>query len=203
MAQVSNLNMGVLIGYALELIDTHNMLEPDWLDEAIAQGVKEVLKDAPQKADIKHSQDMQKIGTRTVLGLRSWAIKEIAQQLEGQDKTDYLLKLIGGDPTDPHFIDDMTNYQAYNINGSRRMLKNGPDAKPEIPGVHPSNIVACETGYHIKGRKCDGCNQWRECPIRKEEYLEYLMRTDPNMRQEKTRRYVENYQRDVDKKDYR
>jgi hypothetical protein len=199
LAQSTKMTMGDIIGYLVDLCEKWDMLDPDWLEGMI----QEKLDDFLSKHDIEFSKKLQLERTRTVNKAKLTAFNKYLDVLPPEARKEYLENILGS-TGEENFLENLSNYTMFTIDGVRKFLEADPDGKPIVAGANMNNIVPCDNGYHFIGNFCK-CGKWRNCRFRSKEYQNYLAKTDPNMRRPETRRFVgikENW-REKARRDYR
>lgn len=186
-SEQTNITLGDIVGYLTDLLVKYNLMDPDWLEPIIEESVKEYL----TKHDLDLAKKLELERSKTINKAKLEAFKQYLNVLEPEIKKGFLENILGN-VNDESFLDSISNYQMFMIDGVRKLFQVDTDGKPIIPGLNKEQLVTCMIGYHFIGNFCK-CNKWRDCKIRNDEYTLYLAKTDPNMRKEKTRRYVESY----------
>lgn len=194
LAQIHKIPVPELIAYFMDLNDVHNFLEADWIEKLTEDALRLEL----QKKDPEFAKKIELERAKTINKAKFEAFRQYIAVLDPENRKIFLENVLGN-VNDETFIESISNFQIYNVDGTNRLYQVDEDGKPKIPGTNPENIVSCLMGYHIQGGFCK-CNKWRDCGLRSQEYLTYLSKSDPNMKREETRRFATNYKGD---KNYR
>jgi hypothetical protein len=187
LAQTRKISINDIMGYLTDLLEKYDMLDPDWLEPLLEERMSEYM--ARHDTDLAKKLQMER--TKTINKAKYFSFQEYVKLLDPEDRKAFLVNVLG-DVNDESFLDNISNYQMFSIDGTPRLYQVDPEGKPVV--IDKQNLVSCMMGYHFIGNFCK-CNKWRTCPIRKEEYLGYLSKVDPNMRSERTRRFTDSYQR--------
>lgn len=185
LSQSTKMNMGVIIDYLVDVQQEHNLLDPDWLETLLEDRMSDFI----AKKDIDLQKKIEFERAKVVNRAKFEAFKQYLNVLEPETKKAFLENILG-DVESEGFLDSISNYQMFNIDGLNKLCQLDETGLPIVPGVNMAQIIACDNGYHTIGGFCK-CNKWRTCKIRSQEYLTYLSNTDPNMSKAKTRRFVE------------
>ena len=164
----TKMNQGVLIGYMADKFKEYNMLDPEWLDVLVNKRFAEML----EEVDLSFRKTIEVITFKAVLKAKHLALKQWLEILPAKDKREFLENIMGN-PTNTNFLDQISSYQMYVVNGGKRIVSPDKTGAPMIPGATPEQVITCETGWHVKGAFCN-CRLWRTCPIRIEEVQNWL-----------------------------
>jgi hypothetical protein len=181
LAQTYKMNMNVIVGYLIDMCSKYDLLDPDWIEPILEERIKDFL--SSHDADLAKKLQIER--TRTINSAKLTAFKKYIDVLEPEARKDFLENILGN-VNDESFLDNISNYAMFTIDGTPRLYPIH-EGKPVIAGV---TLVACMTGYHIAGNYCKNCRKWRDCEFRKEEYQSYLSRIGSDTTPE-NRRIVE------------
>jgi hypothetical protein len=164
------ISMTDIIDYLADLLDLHELLEPDWKDR-----VSEfVLSDFLQKNDVDMLKKVELKKIDAINKARNTAFNEYIKVLKPKRRKEFLEELLGADNLESgNILERFADYTLKSIDGRSKMVKVSESGKPIILGVNPDHIIPCEFGYHVVGEYCD-CKNWRTCSIRQQEYGKYL-----------------------------
>lgn len=93
--------------------------------------------------------------------LKVWAIREYANQLEGEEKKAFLKDFINLS------LEEILEREIVLINGKPKLVK-VENGKPVIPNVE---LIKCYEGWYIKNSDYCNCRRWRDCLIKKHKGL--------------------------------
>ena len=164
----TKMNQGVLIGYMADKFEEYNMLDPEWLDVLVNKRFAEML----EEVDLSFRKTIEVITFKAVLKAKHLALKQWLEILPAKDKREFLENIMGN-PTNTNFLDQISSYQMYVVNGGKRIVSPDKSGAPMIPGANNDQIITCETGWHVKNSFCN-CRMWRTCPIRQGEVQDWL-----------------------------
>jgi hypothetical protein len=172
--------------YLYDLLEKHNLLDPDWKEKITEFSLADYL--------IKHDQDFaKKVELKKIDAInraKLYAFQEYIKTLDPDVKKSFLENLLGKSNLEQgNILERFSESTVFTIDGKKKMCRESQDGKPILLGVAPERIIECEFGHHVKGEYCS-CSKWRTCPIRKEEYSNYLAETDPLMKRDATKRFA-------------
>lgn len=167
-AQRLNMTVDVILGFLLDQNDKYNFVDSTWLDRAVAERYSNILDS--QDSEMRKKLEIDR--HRTILKIKSDALKMYVLTLQGVERKSFLEKLLGN-PNDANFLEKMSSYQLFVIDGIKRFVEPDINGRPTFKG-DPLDLVVCEKGYHARGAWCE-CPLWRGCPIRSSEYETYLI----------------------------
>lgn len=157
-----------IIQYLLDQNDKVNLFNPGWARKVAEEQLQEILSDM----DIEFRKKVELENHRARLKSVQRVFDEYLKILPREEKKDWLENILG-DTKSGNFLENMTNYQMFLIDGQKRLLMPVDDGFPKIPGVSRDRIISCERGFHIQSNRCD-CRYWKECPLGEPEFLNWL-----------------------------
>lgn len=157
-----------IVSFLLDLNDKHDFFDADWQRRLALDAYYTILEE--NDIELKKKVELEK--QKTIIKLKAEAFRKYIDFLQGEEKRQFLEVILGKNAS-ANFLEDLSNYQLYVIDGQSRFLEPGPEGTPKINKVDPSKIVTCDRGFHVLGGWCN-CNIWTTCPIRKPEYEEWL-----------------------------
>lgn len=163
------MTVDVFLAFLLDQNDKYNFADSTWLDKAVAQRYSDISDN--QDADMRKRLEIDR--HRVVLKVKADALQLYIKDLKGDERKIFLEKLLGGNPQDPDFLDQMSSYQMYVIDGVKRLVEPDINGRPKFKG-DPRDLIVCDKGYHVRGSWCQ-CVLWKTCPIRSAEYEQYLI----------------------------
>lgn len=165
-----NLKQLDALDYLIGLAETYDLFDSDWKDRILEGELAEYKDKLAKKQDARIEAEKVK----TSLKIKRDLLLKYIDSLEDQAKREFIESMMG-EIKDPNFLDSLSDMDVVIVDGKRRLVKM-KDGAPMIATVNPDKIVVCETGYHIIDAFCQ-CKKWRECPIRKTEYVDFMART--------------------------
>lgn len=174
----TKMNQGVLVGYMADKFKEYDMLDPNWLDLLVEKRFAEML----EEVDLSFRKTIEILNHKAVLKAKQLALKEWLGVLDSKQKKEFLENIMGN-PSTTNFLDQISSYQMYVVNGSKRIIAPDKHGAPMVPGANPEDVINCDTGWHVKGAYCN-CRLWRTCPIRTEEIQNWLAVTGTHREQE-------------------
>jgi hypothetical protein len=168
-----------IVSYLVDQCKKYEMLSPDWVDKLRDQVRTETLESLEDDSKLKQSIELLKI--RASINAKMKVFQAYLDSMDNEEKKHFAEEILGLKMDNPSiFLENLTNYQLFKINGERKFLKYDAEGKPNIVLVKPENIIACDNGYHTKGGFCN-CEAWRECEIRLNEYALYREKNPKNL----------------------
>lgn len=168
-AEKTNMSQPIIVGYLVDLLDQHDLFDPDWRNIIAQEAFSEVL-------DKQYEDERRQLSLAThkqMLKTKADLLKEYVRALDREERKTFLESVLG-DLKSENFLDEIVNYQLFMIDGKKRACQPDKEGKPVITGVDSSLISVCERGFHVMGAWCD-CDIWRRCPMRSKEYEAWLV----------------------------
>lgn len=166
-SQKMGMKASLILGHLIDLAQRHGLLESGWEDRLAEARFHEML----LEADIEYKKGFERDKHRAILQAKQIAFKEYLKVMTASEKKTFLEQVLG--ETGGDLLDSFQSYQMFVIDGEKKFLAPNPDGSPNIPGVSRDALIECERGWHMTGGFCR-CNLWRDCPMRSEEYIDYL-----------------------------
>ena len=98
--------------------------------------------------------------------------KEYLKTMQPAEKKKFLENVLG-DTSGGNFLENLSSYQMFIIDGEKKLYVPDGEGFPVIPGINRDRVVKCDRGFHIKNARCS-CRYWRECPIGASQYEDWL-----------------------------
>jgi len=173
LAQEYNLKIYDVVKHLTKLCLKYKMLEKNWIDNV----VEDVIKDFERKLE-EHKRKLEEELQNRIniekhkvkLKIKHDLLMHYVKCLDVEERKEFIERLLG-DINDPEFLENLDQMEVFIIDGKRKLVKS-VDGKPDIPG-----IIKCPRGWHIPNNFCN-CDRWRDCEIRREEYITYKMRKE-------------------------
>lgn len=157
-----------IVNYLLDQNDKHNLFNPGWARKIAEEQLQDILSDM----DLDFRKKVEFANHKARLKAVDRVFMEYIKILEPKEKKDWLENILGNTKSQ-NFLENMTSYQMFIIDGQKRLLLPDEDGFPRIPGIKKDRIQTCERGYHIRDSKCD-CRFWKECPTGENQYVDWL-----------------------------
>lgn len=164
-----NMKASAILGHIIDQSLKYNTLDMDW-EKALAENQ---LHDFLMDADMEYRKTFERDKHRAILRAKQTAFQEYIKVMPPDERKPFLEQILGDPATNGDFLDNLSSYQMYTVNGERKLLSPGEEGAPNMPGIHPDRIVTCERGHHIIGDFCK-CLLWRTCELRASEYQNYI-----------------------------
>jgi len=158
----------VIVNYLLDQNDKHNLFNPGWARKLAEDQLQEILSDMDIEFRKKVELENHKARLKTVTQVFQAYLKVLPL-----DEKRSWLENIFGDTKSGNFLENMTSYQMFLIDGQKRLLLSGDDGYPKIHGIPRDRLIQCDRGFHIINSRCD-CRYWRECPFGSIQYEDWL-----------------------------
>lgn len=152
-----NMKASVILGHIIDLAVSHNMLDDGWETKLAESEFEELLKDAD--LDFRKKVELKK--AQAQINAKMMVFKEWLGILEPKEKRQFLENVLG-DTKSGDFLEKLTNYQMFLVDGYKRLYPVSEDGYPKIPYVSAAEIVVCTRGFHIVNNRCD-CRYWNSC----------------------------------------
>ena len=165
-----NMKPAAIIGYIVDQFIKYRMAEHGWVDALLERRFHQML----LEADIEYKKDFEKDKYRSVLRIQESMIREKIKAMPDEKKLAFIDEVLGSPTNAGDIIDRITSTQVYRVNSENRMLQPDQDGKPRISGIPPSQIVACDKGWHTAMDDCRACQNRATCEIRRGFIIEWL-----------------------------
>lgn len=167
-SESNSLPIKQVVGYLVDQCVKFNMLSPDWSEKLREQIRTETLEDVSDEKKMRNA--IQLIQVKAVMSAKMKVFQTYIDSMEVEERKRFAEELMGIKTDDPAaFLDNLTAFQLFKINGERRFCRTGANGKPVIPLMHEADLTVCANGYHTAGGWCQ-CDLWRSCDLRLNEY---------------------------------
>lgn len=187
MSNKYGMKASLILGHLIKKAVEYNILEEGWE----AKLAESQLHDFLLEADLEYKKQFERDKHRAILKAKQTAFQELIKVMPVDERKSFLEQILGDPTNNGDFLDNLSSYQMFTIDGVRRLLAPDGEGGPIVPGIHPDNIIECERGFHIVKGFCK-CQLWKICQIRKEEYEHYLATSGSR---EQQNRYLDRHDR--------
>lgn len=176
----------VILGYIIDKAVEYRILEEGWEKELAEKEFQQLLADT----DIEFRKKVELRKVKAQIDAKMFVFKEWMKTLDNKDRKQFLDNVLG-DMRGENFLDRLTNYQMFLIDGEKRLLPMDENGYPVISYVMIDEIIKCYRGFHIKNNRCN-CRDWATCEHGKTSYENWLAVNGTALEQ---RRYLEEHSR--------
>lgn len=172
--------MGIIIGLLVDECKKYGMLEADWIDKLRDQLRVEMVEGLEE--DKKVRQAITIMQAKAMIQAKMKILQTYLNDMPIEDRRKFTTAMLGmkSDPNNPTlYLEGITDYQLFKVNGDRQFLKTQPDGSPQLKGVDEADVIPCSMGVHVRFAWCN-CALWRSCALRKKEGEEKL--SDPRFK---------------------
>jgi predicted transcriptional regulator len=186
LASQLNMTHSVIIDYLIDKAIRYEMFQDGW-EKALAQSEYQSLLDEDDR-ELRKRLEIEK--AKRILSVKQKAFEKYLDVLEPVERRQFLEAILGS-MKDGDFLDKLSNYQLFVVDGAKKLCEPDEMGRPKLIGINPELIIVCDKGYHVVGGWCQ-CSLWRSCPMRGPEYEKYLALHGTPTQQ---RKYIESQSR--------
>lgn len=172
----------VILGYLVDLALEYKMLDSGWEKTLAERELQDILADM----DIEFRKKVELKKVTAQINAKMMVFKEWMRILPPNEKKQFLENVLG-DIKGEDYLDRLTNYQMFIVDGEKRLYPMGDMGLPIIAFTPPEAIIKCMRGFHIENNKCE-CRYWNSCEYGKAAYENWLAVHGTHAEQ---RRYLE------------
>lgn len=158
----------VIIAYLLDQNDKYDLFKPGWARELAQDQLQDILSDA----DIEFRKKVEFANHKARLKTVQRVFDAYLKTLPLDEKRDWLENILGNTRS-TNFLENMTSYQMFIVDGLKRLLLPLDDGFPRIPGIPRDRVISCDRGFHIINSRCE-CRYWNECELGSAQYEDWL-----------------------------
>jgi len=163
-----NMAVDVVLGKLLNENQKHNFFEAGWSKALAEKEFQKLLQDV----DIEFRKKIELDKHRAILKAKMIVFQEYIKTLPSAEKKNFLENVLG-DVNSGNFLESLSTYQMFIIDGEKKLFMPDSEGFPTIPGINRDRLIKCERGFHIKNTRCT-CEFWRECPVGATAYEDWL-----------------------------
>lgn len=163
-----SMKASVILGHLIDLGIKHKMLESGWESNLAEQELQEILADM----DIEFRKKVELKKVTAQINAKMMVFKEWMKILPPNEKKQFLENVLGDTKTGD-FLEKLTNYQMFIVDGEKKLYPVDESGYPLIPFVQLVNILKCARGFHIVNNRCN-CRYWESCEYGKAAFESWL-----------------------------
>lgn len=180
------LKSSVILGFLIDNGIKYGMLEQGWQEKLAEDQLQETLADLD--IEFRKKVELKKVDAQ--IKAKMMVFKEWLGVLDTTQKKQFLENVLG-DTNSGDFLEKLTNYQMFIVDGLKRLYPMDDRGRPMIAFVQPDDLIPCMRGFHIQGNRCD-CRYWESCEFGKQSYEDWLAVNGSPLEQQ---RYLEESER--------
>lgn len=176
------MKVSIVLGHIIDIAKKYKVLDRDWIENLVQKEVSNYLKD--QDVEFRKKLELKKLDS--IQKAQMLIFKEWLGILEPTEKKKFLEDVMGV-RRGADFLERLSNYQLFMIDGEKRLYAPDAEGYPEIPYTDKLDIIKCVRGFHIRLNRCD-CRRWQECEHGAAAYENYLAANGSDLER---KRYLE------------
>lgn len=197
LCSLHGMSQEVIIGRLVGENKKYNLFENGWKRKLAESEFEKLLEDT----DLEFRKKLELDKHRAILKAKMMVFQEYIKTLPASEKKQFLENVLG-DVNSGNFLENLSSYQMFFIDGEKKLFMPDSEGYPVIPGIKRDRLIQCERGFHIENSRCT-CSLWRECPHGSTKYEDWLGKYGTQAQQDSYLRETTGHRAFLTRRDYR